>query len=314
VDELLPVVPISPAALRSSLDQLLPTRDALASALAERLTDALSPMPEREALLALANQHGLDTGHVQAVERALRGPKRELARKIRGQVTQLDAEALKPHLPAGLKAAPIAGPDRSPRPRKVIDVKVTAKSDARKRELGDEGERWALASVLGPILVLKPQQRRAAIDEMAALLGRFSGTPVEKAKAHAELACEPQLDEEELIDELIEFLHVSRHSDGFGFDLLGWLPLDPESEPTALCLEVKSTSNGTFHMSRNEWERAEWFNAQGEGEKYAVFVVHRGSSSGPPKRLDLLPNPVHLVKSGQLTRRDDSYELAYKTD
>ena len=73
-----------------------------------------------------------------------------------------------------------------------------------------------------------PPKRRVAIEEMVALLARFSGAPVEKAKAHAEPACEPQLDEEELIDELTEFLHVSRHSDGFGFDLLGWLPPDPE--------------------------------------------------------------------------------------
>jgi Protein NO VEIN, C-terminal len=149
---------------------------------------------------------------------------------------------------------------------------------------------------------------------LALLEANFRGAPVEKAKAHAEPACEPQLDEEELIDELTEFLHVSGHSDGFGFDLLGWLQPDSDSEPTALCLEVKSTSGGTFHLSRGEWEQAKRLKEQGEGPKYAILVVHRGNGSGPPKRLDLLPNPVYLVDAGQLTKRDDSYELAYRAD
>jgi hypothetical protein len=314
VEELLPVAPTSPAALRPPLDELLPTRPSLANALAGRITDALSVMPERASLLALANAHGLATGHLQAVERALQGPRRELARKLRAQMVRLETRSLRPRLPAGLQAAPATEPDKTPDPWKVAAVKVTPKTDARKRQLGDEGERWALASVLSPIVALDPPKRRVAIEEMVALLARFSGTPVEKAKARAEPACEPQLDEEELIDELTEFLHVSGHSDGFGFDMLGWLPPDSESEPTALCLEVKSTSDGKFHLSRGEWERAKWFKTHGEGEKYAILVVHRGSGSDPPKRLDLLPNPVHLVKTSQLRKRDDSYVLDYQAD
>jgi hypothetical protein len=314
VEELLPVAPVSPAELRPSLDSLLPTRPSLASALAGRMTDALSAMPDRASLLALANEHGLDTSHLEAVERALQGPRRELARKLRAQIARLETRSLQPRLPAGLHGAPVKESNKTSGPRKVVAVKVTPKTDARKRQLGDEGERWALASVLSPIVALDAAERRVAIEDMVGLLARFTGAPVEKAKAHAEPSCEPQLDEEELIDELTEFLHVSRHSDGFGFDLLGWLPPNPAAEPTALCLEVKSTSDGKFHLSRGEWERAEWFKAHGDGEKYAILVVHRGSGSSPPKRLDLLPNPVHLVETGQLTRRDDSYELAYRVD
>jgi len=77
---------------------------------------------------------------------------------------------------------------------------------------------------------------------------------------------------------------------------------------------VKSASHGKFHLSRGEWERAEWFKTRGEGEKYAILAVHRGSGSGPPRRLDLLPNPVYLVETGQLTKRDDGYEFAYQSD
>ena len=153
-------------ALRPSLDELLATHPSLASALAERITDALSAMPERVSLLALANEHGLATSHLEAVERALQGPRRELARKLRAQMAQLETRSLRPRLPAGLQAAPTTEPDKTPGPRKVAAVKVTPSTDARKRQLGDEGERWALASVLSPILALEPPQRRVAIEEM----------------------------------------------------------------------------------------------------------------------------------------------------
>ena len=158
VEELLPVAPTSPAALRPSLDELLSTHPSLASALAGRITDALSVMPERASLLALANEHGLATSHLQAVERALQGPRRELARKLRAQMARLETRSLRPRLPAGLQAAPTTEPDKTPGPRKVAAVKVTPKTDARKRQLGDEGERWALASVLSPIVALDPPE------------------------------------------------------------------------------------------------------------------------------------------------------------
>ena len=178
--------------------------------------------------------------------------------------------------------------------------------------MGDEGERWALAAVLGEIVALGIADRRGAVDEIVALLTRFEGSPVDKALAHADPACEAELDEEELIDELTELLHVSRHSDGFGFDLIGWLPPAPGRDPMALCLEVKSTRDGTFHLSRGEWERATWFQESGEGDRYAVLVVRR-STNGPPNRLDLLADPVQLEASGQLAKIDDGYEISYRT-
>ena len=82
----------------------------------------------------------------------------------------------------------------------------------------------------------------------------------------------------------------------------------------ALCLEVKSTSDGTFHLSRGEWERAEWFRAQGKGDRYAVLVVHRASGGGPPKRLDLLPDPVRLVETGQLTKTRRQLQARVSSD
>jgi hypothetical protein len=313
VEELLPVGPPTPAVLRPSLDDLFAAHPSLASALAVQVTDALSSVPEKESLLAVAREHGLATDHLEAVERALQGPRRELAHRLRRQITELETESLRPELPAGLTGVQPDERDGKPGRKKVAAIKVTPSTDARKRRLGDEGERWALAAVLGELLSLDLSKRRRAIEAIVSLLDNFAGSPVEKARAHAEPACEPDLEEEELIDELTKLLHVSGYSDGFGFDLLGWLPPDPESDPIALCLEVKSTSDGRFHLSRNEWESAKSFRENGDGNKYAVLVVHRASGTGPPRRLDLLPDPVSLVETGQLTKKDDSYELAYQT-
>jgi hypothetical protein len=314
VEGLLPLAPPSPAVLRPSLDELFATHPSLANALSDQITDALSDLPERGSLLALAREHGITTDHLEAVERALEGPRRELAQRLRGHMRQLETESVRPEIPVGLKAVRPAEPDKTKDRRKVAAIKVKPSTDARKRRLGDEGERWALAAVFGELLPLEPARRREAIEAIVALLlANFEGDSVEKARAHAEPACEPGLEEDELIDELTELLHVSRHSDGFGFDLLAWLSPEHGSEPVALCLEVKSTSDGTFHLSRGEWERAKWFQARGKGDKYAILVVHRGKVSGPPKRLDLLPDPVRLVETGQLTKRDDAYVLAYQT-
>lgn len=105
---------------------------------------------------------------------------------------------------------------------------------------------------------------------------------------------------------------MSRLSDGFGFDLLGWLPLQPDAEPTAACLEVKSTRDGTFHLSRHEWRRATWFHERGEGERYVVLVVQRSSGSEPPQGIDILADPVHLAATDQIAKIDDGYKLSYR--
>jgi len=55
-------------------------------------------------------------------------------------------------------------------------VKVGAGADARKRRAGDEGERWALAAVLGDLVALSADDRRTAIDAITALLDDFEGS------------------------------------------------------------------------------------------------------------------------------------------
>lgn len=314
VDGGLPDAPSVPSDLRVSATNLFATHPSLADALAEQLNDVLAALPERATLLMLASEHRVETGHRADVERALEAPKSELARKLRSSIAQLKRKAVRPTAPKGMEAAKRAetSPDEQKKKRKVAAVKVGAGADARKRRAGDEGERWALAAVLGDLVALSADDRRTAIDAISALLDDFEGKPVEKARSHAEPACDPQLDDEELIEELTGLLHVSRLSDGFGFDLLGWLPLQPDAEPTAACLEVKSTRDGTFHLSRHEWRRATWFHERGEGERYVVLVVQRSSGSEPPQRIDILADPVHLAATDQIAKIDDGYELSYR--
>lgn len=71
-------------------------------------------------------------------------------------------------------------------------------------------------------------------------------------------------------------LHVSLLSDGFGFDLVGWLSPAPGSPPQAMVLEVKSSATASFKISSSEWARAEELHSHGAGDRYAVLVVRRG--------------------------------------
>ena len=129
---------------------------------------------------------------------------------------------------------------------------------------------------------------------------------MEVLRAHAEAARAPDLEEDELIDELAGFLHVADQSDAFGFDMLGWIAAADTGEVRAVLMEVKSSADGTFHLSPNEWERAEQFE-----DRYSVLVVRRAPSGGVPQRLDLLDDPAALVAQGRLARTPDGWIIGY---
>ncbi|MDQ3636474.1 MAG: DUF3883 domain-containing protein, partial [Actinomycetota bacterium] len=192
-------------------------------------------------------------------------------------------------------------------------IKVGGGVDRRKREIGDEGEQWALAAVVRDLMELDDAGRDAAMGEVVALLERrFEGAPVHAALAHAARARARDLDDEERIDELSGLLHVSRHSDAFGFDLIGWIPPGPSREGRAVCLEVKSSGGEGFHLSRNEWSVAEKLRGEGAGDRYAVLVVRRAKGGGVPAAMDLLADPVTLVEAGLLRSEADGYQIAYR--
>jgi hypothetical protein len=80
-----------------------------------------------------------------------------------------------------------------------------------------------------------------------------------------------------------------------------------------MCLEVKSSSGGGFHLSSGEWRLATSLHDAGEGDRFAVLVVRRSKHGGVPAGMDLLVDPVGLVDSGQLRQDVDGYQIAYRT-
>jgi hypothetical protein len=154
--------------------------------------------------------------------------------------------------------------------------------------------------------LLERSVREQAIPAIVELLRTFSGDAVDQALSHADAVMDPDLEEEELIDELTGLLHVAKYSDAFGFDLLGWLPPVKGEHPNAMCREVKSSADGTFHFSAGEWERATQFRDAGRGDTYSVLVIRRRSGRAPvPERLDLLVDPVTQCEQGSTTRQDE---------
>lgn len=305
--------PERPTDLIATVDELLSQHPALASAIVSQLIDSVTvPPPDREQLLVLAAQSGLPIERVPAIERAIDGPRRERARKLLDRKERLAIEGIEPLRPRGFtKIAP--KPTRV-KTAKIETVKIGESHDRRKRSLGDEGEQWALAAVLRPLLDADLDTRVRAIDEVVELLGCLNGGSVNTALSHAELCRAETLDEEELIDELAGLLHVSTHSDGFGFDLVGWLPPAQGESPQAIFLEVKSSSGEGFILSRSEWDRAKSLSVQGQGDRYAVLVVRRAKRGGQLSGMDLLTDPVALVGSGDMALETDTYQVRYHAE
>lgn len=303
VESLLPPNPSSPLDLKDALAKLLPGHPTLAEEIAGQLSDSIAaPGADRSALLKLAEEHDVETSHWQAVVRAQEEVGPEQARRIRKSIDGI--EGLPVSAPERL-AAPTTPKPREPGPRKVRTVKVNKSVDRRRRELGEQGEKWALAAMIRDLKDLPRTERERAIDALLKLFENFKDEAPERARAHAEAARSPDLDEDELIDELAGFLHVSGYSDAFGFDMLGWI-VDPESgDGRPMLLEVKSSADGSFHLSTNEWLCAEEYE-----DAYGVLVVRRASTGAVPQRLDLLVDPVRLVPE-RLSKTADGWLMAY---
>ena len=285
-------------------------------------SSVLAAPPDRARVLKASHRRGVDVSRLGLLERALDRPRQQRVRAITSRVQQLRTGDIVIAAPEGL--APFgesANPENSNRwsgdqapPKNVPAIKVDPAHDRRRRELGDEGEQWALAAVIKQFLSFNSDERVAAVDDVRDLLSRFAGAPVEAALAHITWVQMGGLDEEELIEALSSLLHVSTLSDAFGFDLIGWLPASPGQSPLATCFEVKSASDSQFHLSASEWALAERLHGSGEGTRYAVMVVRRGKATGLPSRLDLLPDPVGLHRSGMLRLAPDSFAISYKVD
>ncbi|MDP9484284.1 MAG: DUF3883 domain-containing protein [Actinomycetota bacterium] len=318
----LPPNPSSPADLRDALEGLLGAHPTLVGTVGERLVETVNtPAPDRDQLMEWARQDGVAVDRLASVQRALEAPRRDRSRALKERTQRLAQHGVRPVPPAFLGApggdddgdtargTDNGGGERMP----VVTIKVGEDHDRRKRELGDEGEQWALAAVVGDLMDLDDEAREAAIGGIAALLGRFEGAPVDAALAHAPRARMRDLDDEERIDELSGLLHVSRHSDAFGFDIVGWIPQRSRGgEGRAVCLEVKSSGGGGFNLSRKEWSVAEKLSGEDAGDRYAMLVVRRAKGGGIPVAMDLLSDPVGLVETGRLRKDVDGYKISYQ--
>ena len=97
-------------------------------------------------------------------------------------------------------------------------------------------------------------------------------------------------------------------------DTVGWLPVEPGGPRQAIGLEVKSSGGESFNLSMGEWRRAEAFHANGNGDRYAVLVVRRSKSGGPPSAMDLLTDPVALLAAHEIHRDVDGYQVKYSSE
>jgi hypothetical protein len=335
VAELLPRDPHRPSQLRDHLDGLLPGHPGLVDLLDRHIEDDVIGEPVTYARLEphlLAS--GLPVDARDRITQTLTRP-REAIEQLARRGQQLRDVGVVPSVPAELRAGPSAsseaevpampeatsnGPDGNQvatgegTTRKAVRaVTVPPDMDRRKKAAGDEGEQWALAATVRDLLDLDVTGRRNALEELVSLLqARFQGQAVERLLPHARRAEVVLDDDEEFAEHLAAFLHVSQVSDQFGFDLLGWLP--PEGDRPAIpgLLEVKSSSSGAFHLSNSEWQLATELRSDRQGHHYVVLVVTRNPKGGPPTRMDLLPDPVGLVKSKQLQQDVDGYVLSYK--
>ncbi len=312
----LPPLPSCPTELAQAVLGIFSAQPTLCGALTAMLDDSvLSPPPDRDELLKLAHDQGIGIDRLPVLQRALDAPRRDQAREIQHRFGKLKAKGVTPVVPAGMAApkAPAQGPEQhaSSAPKRVAAVKVDEGHDRRKRELGHEGEQWALAAVIGNLVSLDSQQRNLALDAVEQMLNYFDGSPVEAALSHVDAARLGAGDDEDLVDELRGLLHVSQYSDGFGFDLVGWLAVCPGTEPIAMCIEVKNAGGTEFHLTLSEWKLAERLHREGLGDHYAVLVVQRGKHGGPPIRMDLLVDPLRLEREGKVSRDADGYAIRY---
>lgn len=306
----------TPSQLEPLLDELVPGDhlDGLRRQLGGLLVDDLPGVPaDRSRIHQLAEEYGV---LVSGTANLLRILNRDRSRRVSAytyQVRALVENDVEPRQLAGLTP---------PNPRKpaghrkhVTPGKVSVDIERRKKQAGDQAESWAVTAVARNLIALEPMDRDRAIVDMIDMLERygFTGPAIERVREHAEAVREPGLDDEELIDRITEFLWVAAFSDGFGFDVLGWIP-DSETHAGGypMALEVKSSS-GSFFFSSGEWAVAERMRATDDARAaYAVLAVHPlRPGSDAPERMDLLIDPVYLCDSEQIVREDDTYRMRY---
>lgn len=301
----LPHTPSRPEDLLAGVAELAAPHDALVEALTLRLQGRLfHTLPAADGLDELFTAYLDDEGHLQKVLDVLRRGPQQRIDTISSRANQITERGLIPRPYEGSAAVPVKEKQRPD--QRNVERRHVKRDPRRLKQIGDEGESWALAAVMAPLLAMDLVERRTTIDQLTeALTGAYRGDCIDELAGRGAQACSPAVDDDERTEALADFLHLARTSDMFGSDLLGWLPALPGEEPRPLFLEVKSTKGRSALISTHEWDEAARL-----GDAYAVLLVIR-DKTGEPDAIELLPNPVALLDAGLLTLTPDGYELAY---
>ena len=144
-----------PTDLHAALDELFAGNADVADALRAQIRDSLSDLPpDLAAMLVIAERHGMATSHQEHIDKVLKERRRTDTASVRRRANQLAEWGIAPKIPQDITAPK---PKRLPpqtEVKRVATVKVTEHQDRRKRELGDEGESWALAAIIAQFMSL----------------------------------------------------------------------------------------------------------------------------------------------------------------
>lgn len=298
----------APQDLASPIAAMTATDAELAELITSRLPaeDRLSlpDVGELQSIVAARVTGGIS--HVIRVREVLaRGP-RKTVDTMRARADDLDQAQVAPIPYRDSQPGPVPGP--GPGPRKPVRPWHVKRDQRALERIGADGETWALAAVTKPLLELDLASRRAVLGEMAsALRAAYVGEAIDELCDQATMATSTTTDEDDQMDALGRFLHLSRTSDMFGCDLLGWLSPYPGADPRPLFLEVKSTADRAALISHAEWRQAERL-----ADAYAVLLVRRGAKNAVPTAMDLLPDPVNLFRTNKISLDPDTWQLAYQ--
>lgn len=166
------------------------------------------------------------------------------------------------------------------------------------------------------LLSLDEPGRVAALRLMLRALGDvFDDVGMKAVEAAGAAAALPSIDEDGLIAALRAFVHVSRQSDQFGFDVLGWLPKWTVGKAQGpVFLEVKNAGamagqKRSFKASAHEWEVAEDPRA---ASNYAFCLLSRDANG--VRAIELLPMPATIARPKGLSLETDTWEIVYTVD
>jgi hypothetical protein len=292
-----------PTEVREAVQEVLQERGLL-----ERAQQMMSLLPVADEL-DLPDRNALEASlpdwlavHVAEVRATLQRRGRERLDAIRKSSEELRAAGITPKPFAASPIEPRASKPKAQEHRKKVQVGKVGKRDLQR--IGARGESWALAAVMGPLESLlseKPDAFDNVVQSLRDLLvGHWDGAAVNTLAPHADRALDRSLSSDDRLEALAEFLHLSEVSDGFGCDLLGWLPPYEGAEPRPLALEVKSSTNRSFLASDHEWEAAKRLD-----EDYAFLVVLRKGRE--VRGMDLLSHSEALRE----LRVTDTWKVAY---